>query len=85
LTRKAEVNTDIFNIVGFFSVFQGVVLTAVSQLQSDTYSTCGVIPFPIILSCLGALVGIAALSSKFASLRELELDISVDRNSLRVS
>ena len=85
LTRKAELNTDIFNIVGFFSVYQGVVLNAVSLLKSDSYSTCGVIPFPIILSCLGALVGIAALLSKFASLHDLEYVISEDQKALTVS
>lgn len=31
-----DLRNQVFNIVGFFSVFQGVVLTAVSQLKSST-------------------------------------------------
>ena len=74
----------VFNVVGFFSVFQGVVLTAVSQLKSDT--SCGIIWFPVILSIIACVVSIVGLRIKFRNLRkELEDSIRDEKSAQKVS
>ncbi|KAG0605800.1 hypothetical protein M758_9G088600 [Ceratodon purpureus] len=69
---SADLVNQIFNIVGFFSVFQGVVLTAVSTLKSDTFATCGLLWFPIVMSSVAGVVSIVGVSVKFWTLTELE-------------
>ena len=70
--EKADLTTQVYNIVGFFSVFQGVVLTAVSQLASGSLPKCQKTWFPILLSLVATLVAVVALFSKFRDLEKLE-------------
>ena len=80
---SADLVNQLFNIVGFFSVFQGVVLTAVSQLKSDT--SCGIIWFPVILSTVACVVSIVGLRIKFRNLKELEDSIRDEKSAQKVS
>lgn len=82
--RSADLISQVFNLVGFFSVFQGVVLTAVSQLKSSTGPHCGMIWFPIVLSSVAALVTITGVLIKFSTLAELELSIHNEKQPQRV-
>ncbi|KAG0562720.1 hypothetical protein KC19_9G167400 [Ceratodon purpureus] len=76
-----DLKNHVFNIVGFFSVFQGVVLTTVTQLNSDKYDTCGIIWFPIALSTVAALGSAYAVWHKFSNLRAMEDFVRSDRQS----
>jgi uncharacterized membrane protein len=86
LERRGKSSVDlvnqIFNLVGFYSVFQGVVLTAVSQLASNQNSQCGKVWFPIVLSVVAAVVALAGLLDKFKNLIQLEDSINLEKKSL---
>jgi hypothetical protein len=82
---SADLVNQIFNIVGFFSAFQGLVLTAVTQLKSDTFATCGLLWFPIVLSSVAAVVSIVGVSLKFNKLIELEGSIHTEKGNQTVS
>jgi hypothetical protein len=82
---SADLRNQVFNIVGFFSVFQGVVLTAVSQLKSSTGPHCGTVWFPVVLSLAALLVAGIGVWLKFTDLEGLELSISNEKQALRVS
>lgn len=80
--RSADLISQIFNIVGFYSVYQGVVLTAVTQLVSagkDCGSQCGKVWFPILLTGVGAVVTIIGCLEKFTTLKKLEKSIKEER------
>lgn len=83
--RSADLINQIFNLVGFYSVFQGVVLTAVSQLKSDTKSQCGKVWFPIVLSVVAAVVTFIGVWLKFRNLKELEDSINTEKRAQAVS
>lgn len=83
--RSADLTNHIFNIVGFFSVFQGVVLTAVSQLKSSTKPLCGMVWVPALLSSVAAVVTIIGVLIKFSSLQELEISIHNEKIAQTVS
>lgn len=73
--RSADLTNHIFNIVGFFSVFQGVVLTAVSQLKSSNTPLCGMVWVPALLSSVAAVVTIIGVWIKFSTLEKLGTSI----------
>jgi hypothetical protein len=80
--RSADLINQIFNLVGFYSVFQGVVLTAVSQVVSATTSCgsqCGKVWVPILLTLFGAVVTIVGILEKFTNLKSLEKSIDDER------
>ncbi|KAG0589875.1 hypothetical protein KC19_1G055300, partial [Ceratodon purpureus] len=80
--EETDVTTQVYNIVGFFSVFQGVVLTAVSQLASGSQPKCGKAWFPIVLSVFATVVALVALYKKYVALKGLE-DSSIEFRDLR--
>ena len=86
--RSADLINQIFNLVGFYSVFQGVVLTAVSQLVSATSSCgsqCGKVWVPILLTLFAAVVTIVGILEKFTNLKSLETSIHQERRTQGVS
>ena len=86
--RSADLINQIFNLVGFYSVFQGVVLTAVSQLVSATSSCgsqCGKVWVPILLTLFAAVVTIVGILEKFTNLKSLERSILEERRIQGVS
>lgn len=82
---KTDLTTQVYNIVGFFSVFQGVVLTSVSQLSSANQSKCGKVWVPVLLSVIAALVAIVPLCAKFVSINKLERNLTTSKRDRNVS
>ena len=83
--RSADLTNQIFNIIGFFAVFQGVVLTAVTQLtQTAKGPLCGKIWFPIVLTGVGAVITIGGILYKFQGLRSFELTINTEKQAQQV-
>jgi uncharacterized membrane protein len=80
--QKVDLINQIFNLVGFYSVFQGVVLTAVSQLAASSESQCGKVWFPIVLSLVAAVVALIGLWLRFKKLKELEDSINIEKKAL---
>jgi hypothetical protein len=80
--RSADLINQIFNLVGFYSVFQGVVLTAVSQVVSAASpcgSQCGKVWVPILLTLFAAVVTVVGIVEKFTNLKSLEKSILEER------
>lgn len=82
-TRSADLTNQIYNIIGWFAVFQGVVLTAVSQLTQTAGGKplCGKIWFPIVLTGFGAVVTVGGIVHKFRGLKSLELTINTEKQA----
>lgn len=86
--RSADLINQIFNLVGFYSVFQGVVLTAVSQVvsaASSCGSQCGKVWVPILLTLFAAVVTVVGILEKFTNLKSLEKSILEERRLQGVS
>jgi hypothetical protein len=85
--RSADVTNQIFNIIGWYAVFLGVVLTAVSQLTqtASNVPVCGKIWFPILLTGFGTVVTICGIIYKYTTLKSLELTIQSEREASKVS
>jgi hypothetical protein len=85
--RSADLTNQIYNIIGWFAVFQGVVLTAVTQMtQTHTGGKplCGKIWFPIVLTCFGTAVTATGVFYKFRGLKSLELTIHTEKEAIIV-
>ncbi|KAG0562934.1 hypothetical protein KC19_9G184300 [Ceratodon purpureus] len=85
-SKSIDLHTQIHNIIGWYAVFQGVLLTAVSQLTAGAtppagVPVCGKIWFPIVLSGFGTLVTIIGLLRLFSDLKSLETTINSEKNS----
>uniref|UniRef100_A9U1U0 Predicted protein n=1 Tax=Physcomitrium patens TaxID=3218 RepID=A9U1U0_PHYPA len=80
---QADLRNQEYSIIGFFSVFEGVVLTAVSQLTTGTSQRkCGKIWCPIVLTVIAAGLAITALLEKFRRFPDLEYQ-EADQKFLR--
>jgi quinol-cytochrome oxidoreductase complex cytochrome b subunit len=81
--RSAEVTNQIYNIFGWFAVFQGVVLTAVSQLTQTASEepVCRKIWFPIVLTGFATVATTLGILQKFTILQSLEKTIHTDRQA----
>lgn len=92
--RVEDLTNQVFNLVGFFCVFQGVILTAVTQLSSGVTTPlgdqqvgrplCGKVWFPAFLSALASVVTIVSLLLKFRHLYSLDVSIQEEKSSLAV-
>ncbi|KAG0589252.1 hypothetical protein M758_1G006400 [Ceratodon purpureus] len=71
---------EIYNLVGFFSVFQGVLLTAVSQ---SNLLHCNNWWSPFTLSVLASLVTFVGVYQKFSYIWSLDKTISSEENTLK--
>jgi hypothetical protein len=89
--RVEELTNQIYNLVGFFSVFQGVILTAVTQLTQSSQSgqgcpprpLCGKVWFPVVLSGLAAVAGATGIGIKYMHLYCIDKLIHKERLELR--
>jgi len=81
--RSAELTNQIYNIFGWFAVFQGVVLTAVSQLTQTLQGEplCGKIWSPIVLTGFATFATVLGILHKFTSLQSLEYTIHTERQA----
>lgn len=85
--RCQDLTNQMYNLVGFFSVFQGVVLTAVTQLTVSTQPPrplCGKVWFPVLLSGLAAIATSVGICLKFKDLYEQKLFLRIDKLACRV-
>lgn len=82
---SADLINQIFNLVGFFSGFQGLVLTAVTQLSaSSCKSQCRKVWFPILLTVVAAIVTIVGVVLRFRALKDLEDSIKTEKRAQAV-
>ncbi|KAG0565334.1 hypothetical protein M758_8G178000 [Ceratodon purpureus] len=82
--RSGDLKNEIYQLVGFFSVFQGVVLTAVTQLtqSGNEYHNCKKVWSPVILTALAwavALVGVFMKLSRIQVIDDLRNDEDLAR------
>ncbi|KAG0620740.1 hypothetical protein M758_4G239500 [Ceratodon purpureus] len=80
--RSEELTNQIYNLVGFFSVFQGVIFTAVTQLTQSTQPApvgcpsrpplCRKVWVPAVLSGLAAFVAAVGIWLKFSDLHSID-------------
>lgn len=81
----ADFKNEIYQLIGFFSAFQGLVLTAVTQLtQSTTSNHCGKVWSPVVLSGLAWIVAVVGVWQKFYSIEVIEADNRSEKFSRRV-
>lgn len=93
--RSEELTNQIYNLVGFFSVFQGVIFTAVTQLTQSTQPApvgcpsrpplCGKVWVPALLSGLAAVVAAVGIWLKFSDLHSTDKLIHSAKQDQRVS
>lgn len=79
--QSGDLRNEIYNLVGFFSVFQGVLLTAVSQ---SNLLHCNNSWSPLSLSTLASVVTIAGVWQKFRVIEDLEKTIYKENRALKV-
>jgi len=80
-TRTNSAKNDLYQWIGFFSVFQGVVLTAVAQ--SSTLG-CQQSWAPASLSLIASVVTIVSVHFKLKSYRALELNLAKETYDSKV-
>ncbi|KAG0581234.1 hypothetical protein KC19_4G234800 [Ceratodon purpureus] len=86
--RSEELTNQIYNLVGFFSVFQGVIFTAVTQLTQSTQPApvgcpsrpplCRKVWVPVVLSGLAAIVAAVGIWLKFSALHSIDKHIHIE-------
>ncbi|KAG0577582.1 hypothetical protein KC19_5G166400 [Ceratodon purpureus] len=79
--RSGNLRNEVYQLIGFFSVFQGVVLTAVSQ---SNLLHCNNLWCPIVLSGLASIVTLAGVRQKLDTISALDKTILAEEASLRV-
>lgn len=81
-TKKVgSLKNEVYQMLGFFSVFQGVVLTAVAQ---SNLLHCNNKWSPIVLSVLASVLTIAAVTQKLSQVSSLQKTINSEERSLKV-
>ncbi|CAM6025814.1 unnamed protein product [Sphagnum balticum] len=72
---------EIYQGVGFFSAFQGLLLTAVAQ---STLLSCKNLIFPFLLSAIATFTTVALVLQKYSVINNLESRISVEEPAQQV-
>lgn len=72
--RGGHLKNEIYQLVGFFSVFQGVVLTAVTQLtqSGDELHNCKRVWSPVLLTALAWVVAIVGVWQKLSRIQVID-------------
>jgi len=81
-SRANNAKKDLYQWIGFFSVFQGVVLTAVAQ--SSTFG-CRQSWAPASLSLIASLVTVVSVHFKLINYDDLNASLSKEINQSKVS
>jgi hypothetical protein len=79
--RTYAVKNEVYQLLGFYLVFQGVVLTAVAQAS---VLTCEEWWSPFILSSMTSIVAIVGVYQKLQSLHDVEENLRDERTSYQV-
>ncbi|KAG0625616.1 hypothetical protein M758_2G068500 [Ceratodon purpureus] len=80
IKRILALKNEIYNMLGFYSVFQGVLLTATAQ---SSYLHCRNVGLPISLSACASLCTLVHIWRKFKVISGLEKTISDEQISLK--
>ena len=80
----ADLKNEIYQLIGFFSAFQGLVLTAVTQLTQTNSNHCGKVWSPVVLSGLAWIVAAVGVGQKFYSINRIQIDNRSEGRSRRV-
>lgn len=80
--QSLALKNEVYQLIGFYSVFQGVLLTAVSQSNLLHCNNWG---FPFSLSLLASCSAIVGVYLKFAAVWELEKTIESEKMSRQVN
>jgi hypothetical protein len=80
-TRAFNAKSELYQLIGFYSVFQGVVLTAVAQ---STTIHCAQSWGPASLSLLASLVTVASVHSKLRSYSKLKCSLDKEEGDAKV-
>ena len=81
IQRSGALKNEIYNMLGFYSVFQGVLLTGTSQ---SNYLHCPNVGLPIALSFFASLCTLVHIWRKFKVISGLQKTISSEEVSLKV-
>lgn len=79
--RVESLKNGIFNMIGFYSVFQGVLVTASSQ---SSVLHCRNVGLPIALSVCASIVTLFGILQMFSKIHELDSSIFVERIQYKV-
>ncbi|CAM6014963.1 unnamed protein product [Sphagnum balticum] len=67
-----SIRNEIYQVVGFYSAFQGLLITAVAQ---SNLLQCHNVGFPLALSALATVAALIGMGQKNAAIRELKMTI----------
>ncbi|KAG0562722.1 hypothetical protein KC19_9G167600 [Ceratodon purpureus] len=82
--KTYQIRNQIFNLVGIFFIFQGILLVVVSLLKaSNGTAHCGLVWSPLALSLFTAWGTGSGVSSKFIRLRALEISIQDEKQAIK--
>jgi hypothetical protein len=79
--KVANLKNEIYQLIGFFSVFQGVLLTAVSQ---SNLLHCNNLWSPIFLSVVASVITIFGVVQKLMQIKAFQKSIHSDEHSFKV-
>jgi hypothetical protein len=79
--KVANLKNEIYQLIGFFSVFQGVLLTAVSQ---SSLLHCNNLWSPILLSVVASVVTIFGVVQKLRHIEGFQETIHSEEQSMKV-
>ena len=80
----ADLKNEIYQLIGFFIAFQGLVLTAVTQLTQTSPNHCGKVWSPVVLSGLAWIVAVVGVWRKFHDIKQYKTDISKESKYWKV-
>jgi hypothetical protein len=76
-----SIRNEIYQVVGFYSAFQGLLITAVAQ---SNLLRCHNVGFPLALSALATAAAVIGMGQKNAAIRELKMTINLDTPTRKV-
>ncbi|KAG0563671.1 hypothetical protein KC19_8G049800 [Ceratodon purpureus] len=74
---RRDYQTEIYQIIGFYSVFQGVIFQGVTSMASNL--ECGFYKIPVILSVIASAATFVGIYAKFNNIADLNLSINEDK------
>jgi hypothetical protein len=80
-TRSINVKNELYQLIGFYSVFQGVVLTAVAQASTvKCHTSWG----PASLSAMASIATLFSVHNKFRDYNTLDSDMNEEQDDAKV-
>ncbi len=76
-----SIRNEIYQVVGFYSAFQGLIITAVAQ---SNLLQCHNVGFPLALSSFATAAAVIGMGQKNAAIRELKMTIKSETPTRKV-